>query len=100
VAAVSDAAAAECVVKLRSALDKLTLSEQQRNIGEVISDYLTWRELIHTSYLYIPRFNKLVAYAVSKLDGFLPTVALTGDPDYATLERWYEEIQPKGAASK
>ena len=41
----------------------------------------------------------LVAYAIAQAEGFRPSTAFKSHPDYALVARWYEEIQPKSAAS-
>jgi hypothetical protein len=92
VVAISNAAAGEAVSKLRSALDTLTLSGRHHGIGEVIAEYLTWRELIHTTYFYVPRLNKLIAYAITQGDGFCPTDTFKHDPDYPIVATWYESL--------
>jgi hypothetical protein len=96
VASISNAAAGEAIAKLRSALDTLTLSGHHHGIGEVIFEYLTWRELIHTTYFCVPRFNKLIAYAISQVEGFRPTESFEHDPDYSVVATWYETISHVG----
>jgi len=61
----------------------------------VAEDFLTWGELIHTSYFVVPRFRKLVCYAIAHSPGFKPTEEFKRDPDYPLMLRWLEEIRPK-----
>jgi hypothetical protein len=67
----------------------------------MFASYLTWDELIHTAYFNIPRFRKLVAYAIAQADGFQATEAFKADPDYATVAGWYDGMQrARAEASK
>ena len=50
IAQVSDIEAAKSIRKLRAALGSFAFSDEERTVGNVIEDYLTWRELIHTNY--------------------------------------------------
>ena len=61
--------------------------------ADMLSEYLTWEELIHTSYFQVPRFRKLVAYAISRADGFRPTEAFRADPDYELVAAWFERLK-------
>ncbi|MGE0025020.1 MAG: hypothetical protein AB7S70_15470, partial [Hyphomicrobium sp.] len=63
-----DEAAAHAISKFRGALGTLTLSDQAE--ADIISRYLTWKELIHTSYFDIPEFCKLIARAIADCEGF------------------------------
>lgn len=92
----SNEAAKQSIGKLRSAITQFAFSEDKRSKSDVLSDYLTWKELIHTTYFHVPRFRKLVAYAITQADGFRPTEAFLNDPDYEVVKGWYEEIKSPG----
>ena len=92
ITAISDRAAAASVSKFRASLNKLAFSEGDQPRSDVISNYLTWEELIHTTYFKVPHFVKLVAYAVAHSDGFRPTPALLSDPDFERVAGWYRQI--------
>jgi hypothetical protein len=92
-----DRAAASAFAKFRKALSTIVTSEDKDTRSFFFSEYLTWKELIHTSYFNAPRFRLLVAYAIAHSPGFRPSAALTSHPDYELVARWYEEMRPRGA---
>ncbi len=85
----ADAAAATSVSKLRASIHRLAFAEDERARSDLVSEYLTWDELIHTAYFRVPRFNKLVAHAIANSKGFRPTAQLLADPDYVLLAEWH-----------
>ena len=89
---VSDAAAAAAISKFRGALKNLSLAKEELEASDIFAHNLTWDELIHTTYFNVPRFRKLVGYAIGQSGGFRPTPAFTRDPDYALVARWHEAI--------
>lgn len=93
---VADGAAGEAIVKLRASLNRLAFADDGRTRSDLVSEYLTWDELIHTAYFNVPRFNKLVAYTIATSDGFTPTAAFLADPDYAVVARWHDAIALSG----
>ncbi len=92
ISAVSDAAVAESASKIRDVLNTITFSEKHEDAADLMSDYLTWKELIHTTYFHVPRFRKLIAYAISQADGFSTSDKFRADPDFELVKAWYEEI--------
>jgi hypothetical protein len=96
VSAYADAAAAQSVSKLRRAVQLLTFSEGEQGKSDLLADYLTWDELIHTAYFKVPRFRKLVAFAIAHSPGFRPSERFRSDPDYATVARWSEQLTQSG----
>jgi hypothetical protein len=99
---VSDEAAARSIAKFRSTVSELVALEGAANARETVAQYLTWTELIHTSYFRVPRFCKLVVYAISRSPGFGPSEAFKRDPEYPLVAGWYEEIrtlEPRSARS-
>ena len=80
----SDTAAAEAIKKIRTQIAALVLAGDGNTLN-----FLTWRELVHTSYFYVPRFRKLVAYIVTQSSGFRATKEFTQDPDYDIVANWY-----------
>jgi len=89
----SNQEAAKSLPKFRDAINQLAFSESEGSKSDVISEYLTWNELIHTAYLSLPRFRKLVAYAIAQSGGFRATSQFKNDPDYELVAKWYDEIQ-------
>lgn len=97
ITAVSDAAAAKAVAKIRAALSELGVMQIEKDGKDALNDFLTGEELIHTTYFKVPRFRKLVACAISQSPGFRPTAAFRADPDFALVKGWYEAlIAPAG----
>jgi hypothetical protein len=94
----SNQASFKSLTKFRNAISTLALSEAQDNSQSVISTYLTWRELIHTSYFEVPEFRKLLAFAIAQGDGFTATPGFAGDPDHERSARWFAAIAPHPAA--
>jgi hypothetical protein len=89
---VADTAAAASVSKLRASINRLAFAQDKGARSDLVSEYLTWDELIHTAYFKVPRFNKLVAYAIAHSESFQPTARFLGDPDYPCLAAWYAEL--------
>ena len=85
-------AAASSLAKFRNAISEIAMSAGKPPSGGIVSSYLTWKELIHSTYFDYPEFQSLVACAVSKADGFQPTPAFRGDPSYAEAEGWLVAI--------
>jgi hypothetical protein len=97
IAAFSNLAAAGSVARLRSVMRDLAFGADSEGSTVKFSDYLTWKELIHTCYFEVPRFRMLVAYAIAHSPGFRPSAAFESHPDYRLVARWHAELQPKPA---
>jgi hypothetical protein len=91
----SDQQAAQSIARLRSALNVFAFANGDREKSDMLNKYLTWHELIHTSYFQIPRFRKLVAYAIATAEGFQATEQFRRDRDYAVVKGWFDELQRK-----
>ncbi|WP_201841425.1 hypothetical protein [Microvirga zambiensis] len=89
----SDAAAAEALKRIRTQIATLALAGD----GNMLN-FLTWRELVHTSYFYVPGFRKLIAYIISQSTGFRASRAFTQDPDYHTVAGWYAQLAASAGA--
>jgi hypothetical protein len=89
---VADAAAAASLSKLRGSLNRLAFGAGKQKRSDLVSEYLTWDELIHTAYFKVPLFRKLVAYSIAHSEGFRPSSILLADPDYKCVAGWYEEL--------
>ena len=93
----SDREAAKSIPRLRSAIADLIQLSNVADPNKSVAEYLTWNELVHTSYFSIPRFRKLVYFIIAHSEGFKPTQAFLDDPDYPLAARWHREIQPAEA---
>jgi hypothetical protein len=90
----SDAAAGNSIAKFRAALSDLGFYRLEQDGKDALNAFLTGDELIHTTYFKIPRFRKLLAYAISQSPGFRPSQKLRDDPDFPLLQQWYKELEP------
>lgn len=85
----------QSLAKFRNAISTLAFSESEEEGGGIITTYLTWRELIHTSYFEVPEFLKLVAYCLGQVDGFATAAAFQAEPDYDRAARWFATLRPQ-----
>jgi hypothetical protein len=92
ITAVSNLAAAQSIGKFRAALSTVVFSEQTSDVGELVANYLTWHELIHTNYFRAAGFRKLMAYAISQNEGFAVTDEFKQNPDYKVVAEWYDTL--------
>jgi hypothetical protein len=88
ISAHSNAMASQSIAKFREAISTLSYAEGEDARSRLISDYLTWNELVHTSYFEVPEFRKLVALAISQSPGFQPTAQLLNDVEYPAAVKW------------
>jgi hypothetical protein len=86
----SDRAAEKAVRTMRARAYDIVAAESPK---ERLSEYLSWEELVHTTYFNAPAFQRLLAYAISTADGFAATPALAGDPSYPQISQWLDEIR-------
>jgi pimeloyl-ACP methyl ester carboxylesterase len=91
----SNAAASESIPHLRKLLSQLASFDNAADPNRFIEDYLTWNELVHTSYFAVPRFRKFLCYLIARTDGFKPSKMFEEDPDYALLAQWSRDIEPE-----
>ncbi len=82
--------------RIRAAISEFALSKVEGDgghgqLGSALN-YLTWQELIHTSYFEVPEFRKLVARAVSEADGFAPSVMFRGDAEFHEAKSWLDQV--------
>jgi hypothetical protein len=98
IAKAADAAAALSIAKFRAALGTLVFTDQKTSVPDVIGEYLTWQELVHTSYFDVSRFRKLIACAISQVRGFEATSAFQADPDHLIVAGWYANLTTRQLA--
>lgn len=90
--AYSDSAISKVVPKFRDAVRSFTATTGNQERSDMLSEYLTWDELIHTSYFYNTKFCKLIAYALIQTEGFRATEAFRNDPDFEAVADWYSDL--------
>ncbi|MGI9408903.1 MAG: hypothetical protein ACR2OV_02435, partial [Hyphomicrobiaceae bacterium] len=89
----SDRAMSESISKIRNSISEFALGEgPDGQIGSALN-YLSWQELIHTSYFEVPAFQKLVARAIVSGDGFKPTSAFQADPQFDLSGQWLQKVE-------
>jgi hypothetical protein len=93
----SNKATFQSLAKFRNAISTLAFAEGGDKKTEMVSSYLSWKELIHTCYFDVPEFRKLIAQAISSAEGFAATGQFKADPDFQTTVRWLQELEPKPA---
>ncbi len=89
----SNNVALKSIGKFRNAISDLAFADAKDTSSNVVTEYFTWKELVHSAYFDVPEFRKLVAYAIAQSDGFKPTDAFKADPDYAKVAGWFQELQ-------
>lgn len=92
ISTISDEATAKSIAKFRAALSELGVIRIEDGGRDVLNSYLTGEELIHTTYFKVPRFRKLLAYAIAQSPGFRPSQAFRNDPELAVVKEWYESL--------
>ena len=83
--------ASQSLAKFRNAISTLAFSEDD-NKGGLITNYLSWKELVHTCYFDVVAFRKIVALAISQAEGFMPTGAFLHDPAFARVGQWVADL--------
>ena len=78
--------------KFRNAISELAFADAKENKSDAILNYLSWKELIHTSYFSVPEFKRLIARALSQADGFKPTQRFRDDSHYVESEMWLAAV--------
>ena len=83
---------AASINRIRSAISEFALLQEKGGQLNSALNYLTWRELIHTSYFDVPEFQKLVSRAIADSDGFQPSAAFKADPEFHTAQSWLQKM--------
>lgn len=95
----SNEATALSLEKFRNAISELAFSDGGQDKSNAVLNYLTWKELVHTSYFEAPEFAKLVAAAISEETGFKPTPEFAADPEKSEILGWLHTV-PSAMARK
>jgi len=83
--------------KLRKAVYELAFSIVAGKPESFIQDYLSWNELLHTSYFNIPHFRMLVAFAISMAKGFHARQPFKDASEFKVVAQWFDEIRKNPA---
>jgi hypothetical protein len=83
----------QSLAKFRNAISTLAFSVDEEGTQGILTTYLTWRELIHTSYFEVPEFRKLIAYAIAHAEGFAAGERLRTDPDFDRAASWHGALR-------
>lgn len=88
----------QSLAKFRNAISTLAFAESEESRSGVLTTYLTWRELVHTSYFEVPEFRGLLAYAIGQADGFTAQTGFRTDPDFERAAAWHQAMRPEPVA--
>lgn len=88
----SNNAIATAIPKFRNIVDNFTSAETAQETSDILADYLSWNELIHTSYFEQDRFTMLLAYAISQSEGFRASEVFASHPEYSGIAQDYAGI--------
>jgi hypothetical protein len=97
ITAYSNGIAVQSLGKFRNAIGALAFSDGMENKEQTVFDYLTWRELIHSSYFEVPEFRWLIAEAIASCDGFKRNSAFEGSQEVSAAGAWLRSVE-KGSA--
>jgi hypothetical protein len=92
ISAHSNSMASMSIAKFRNAISTLAFAEGEDTKSGLIMNYLSWKELVHTSYFDVATFRKIIALAISQTEGFMPTEALRQDPGLQQTMQWIAEL--------
>jgi hypothetical protein len=92
ISAHSNSMAAQSIAKFRNAISTLAFAEGEDTKSGVISNYLSWKELVHTSYFDAREFRAIVIQAIAQADGFRPTEEFIEDGDFERTAMWVSEL--------
>ena len=95
----SNGVATQSLGKFRNAIGELAFSDGMENKQQNVLSYLTWRELIHSSYFEIPQFRWLIAEAIASTEGFKRSSDFEGSEKSHNAASWLEQVQQDRAAS-
>lgn len=87
----SNAMATQSLSKFRNAISTLAFSDEDDK-GGVITNYLSWKELVHTCYFDVAAFRKLIALSISQAEGFMPTESFLRDAGFARTGQWVADL--------
>ncbi len=90
---------AASLAKFRNALSTIALAEGNQRESALVSNYLTWKELIHTTYFELPEFRHLVARSVADAEGFAPSGAFATAPHFTKAADWLDVLRLDSAAA-
>lgn len=91
----SNAMAAQSIAKFRNAISTLAFAEGEDTKSGLIANYLSWKELVHTSYFDVHEFRKIIVQAISQSEGFAPTDEFKRDGDFDRTTMWLAELGKK-----
>ncbi|MEQ8824944.1 MAG: hypothetical protein RIC14_11280 [Filomicrobium sp.] len=97
----SNEIAVHSLSKFRNAIGELAFSEgQPKDAERDVFSYLTWRELIHSSYFEVQKFRWLLVEAIATSDGFKRSAAFEGSAEAKTAASWVNDLDPGDGAQR
>ncbi len=86
------------ISRIRSAISEFAVLHEKGGQLTSALNYLTWRELIHTSYFNVLEFQKLISCAIAHSDGFQPSATFKSDPEFDMVKEWLHHIEHSKAS--
>lgn len=94
----SNVAASQSIARFRKGLVEFAVGDSA-DARAALAQYLTWDELIHTTYFADATFSRLLCYVIANSEGFRPADAFRNSADFAQLGRWLDDMRPADSAS-
>ncbi len=94
ITATSNDATLRSLGKFRNAISDLALLDTRDSATNTVLAYLTWNELIHTTYFAVPGFQRLVAHTIGDSPGFALTNEAGSHPDADRAVAWHDVLRP------
>ncbi len=88
----ADQEAAQSISKLRKAIKVLAFSTEDGDKSDLLADYLTWKELIHTAYFRVPEFRKLIVIAALDHDDSRCGADFPSSASYGEAREWLSQL--------
>ena len=95
----SNDATTQSLGKFRNAISELALVDTREGAANSLLTYLTWNELIHTTYFDVPAFQHLVARAVADGGAFVMSQEAGAHPDAARSVEWIQALNRTEASA-
>lgn len=89
----ANAATEASLAKFRNALSEIALAEGPPHQASIVSNYFTWKELVHTSYFDEPAVRAMIARDLAESGRFAASEAFTADPLHAQAGAWLASIR-------
>lgn len=101
ITAYSNGIAVHSLEKFRNAISELAFSDgRQKDSERDVFSYLTWRELIHSSYFEVPEFRWLLAEAIGSSGAFKHSATYEGSEEAKLAGTWVAHVDTSDAGAR